>query len=122
VFLLIGLGHHRDRAFPATPSQLRLAHAEGPTQKAATQPATGAHRQPSFSRASPTRRKAVCYSDAYLAGLDKKQVELRIKRTDCCCNTPSSTPTWCKWIRQLEQLRIERRRYLPGNSTKNQQN
>jgi len=51
-------------------------------------------------------------SDAYLAGLDKKLVELRIKRTVLLLKYTNQHPDVVQVDRQLEQLRAERRRYL----------
>jgi serine/threonine-protein kinase len=51
-------------------------------------------------------------SDAYLAGLDKKQVELRIRRTELLLQYTPQHPDVVQVDRQLEQLRIERRRHL----------
>jgi serine/threonine-protein kinase len=50
--------------------------------------------------------------DAYLAGLDKKQVELRIKRTELLLQYTKEHPDVKEVDRQLEQLRSERRSYL----------
>jgi serine/threonine-protein kinase len=51
-------------------------------------------------------------ADAYLAGLDKKQVELRITRTELLLQYTEQHPDVMQVDRQLEQLRIERHRYL----------
>jgi serine/threonine-protein kinase len=51
-------------------------------------------------------------SDAYLAGLDKKRVELRIRRTELLLQYTDQHPDVVQVDRQLEQLRAERRRYL----------
>ena len=123
VFLLIGLGIIVIEHFLATPQQA----APGPTQKAATQkaatqPATGAApgSQASAEPARPPQKPSV-KADAYLAGLDKKQVELRIKRTELLLQYTKQHPDVVQVDRQLEQLRIERRRYL-RQLQKNQQN
>jgi len=123
VFLLIGLGIIVIEHFLATPQQA----APGPTQKAATQkaatqPATGAApgSQASAVPARPPQKPSV-KADAYLAGLDKKQVELRIKRTELLLQYTKQHPDVVQVDRQLEQLRIERRRYL-RQLQKNQQN
>ncbi|HEX5697652.1 MAG TPA: hypothetical protein VFX90_03275 [Rhodoferax sp.] len=50
--------------------------------------------------------------DPYLAGLDKKQVELRIKRTELLLKYTKRHPDVVQIDRQLEQLRIERKKYL----------
>lgn len=50
--------------------------------------------------------------DEDLAGLDKKQVELRIKRTELLLQYTEQHPDVVQIDRQLEQLRIERRNYL----------
>jgi len=51
-------------------------------------------------------------SDPYLKGLDKKQVELRIKRTELLLEYTTQHPDVVQIDRQLEQLSSERRRYL----------
>ena len=50
--------------------------------------------------------------DPYLAGLDKKQVELRIRRTELLLQYTDQHPDVMQVDRQLEQLRSERRRHL----------
>ncbi|MDP1532950.1 MAG: hypothetical protein Q8L92_05155, partial [Rubrivivax sp.] len=50
--------------------------------------------------------------DPYLAGLDKKQVELRILRTELLLQYTDQHPDVVQVDRQLEQLRSERRRHL----------
>jgi serine/threonine-protein kinase len=50
--------------------------------------------------------------DPYLAGLDKKRVELRIKRTELLLKYTEQHPDVVRVDRELEQLRIERRTYL----------
>jgi serine/threonine-protein kinase len=50
--------------------------------------------------------------DPYLAGLDKKQVELRIQRTELLLKYTKQHPDVVEVDRQLEQLRIERKKYL----------
>jgi serine/threonine-protein kinase len=112
VFLLIGVGIIVIEHFLVTPWQ-----AEPPlTQKAVSQTATGAApgSQPSAAQAepAPSLQKQALKSDAYLAGLDKKQVELRIKRTELLLQYTEQHPDVVQIDRQLEQLRIERRRYL----------
>ncbi|HET9462402.1 MAG TPA: protein kinase [Thiobacillus sp.] len=112
VFLLIGVGIIVIEHFLATPPQAELPL----TQNAVSQPATSAARdsQPSAARAdpAPSLQKQAVKSDAYLAGLDKKQVELRIKRTELLLQYTEQHPDVVQIDRQLEQLRIERRRYL----------
>jgi len=50
--------------------------------------------------------------DAYLEGLDKKQVELRLKRTELLLKYTKQHPDVLHVDRELELLRIERRAYL----------
>ena len=57
--------------------------------------------------------------DAYLAGLDKKRVELRIRRTELLLKYTAKHPDVVQIDHQLEQLRIERRRYLQQKNRKN---
>jgi uncharacterized protein involved in exopolysaccharide biosynthesis len=58
------------------------------------------------------RDKPRIQSDAYLEGLDKKQVELRIKRTELLLKYTEQHPDVVHVDRELEQLRIERSAYL----------
>ncbi|MDO9219924.1 MAG: protein kinase [Thiobacillus sp.] len=58
------------------------------------------------------RDKSRVKSDAYLEGLDKKQVELRIKRTELLLKYTKQHPDVLRTDRELEQLRAERRAYL----------
>ncbi|OYW36526.1 MAG: serine/threonine protein kinase [Hydrogenophilales bacterium 12-61-10] len=51
-------------------------------------------------------------ADAYLEGLDKKQVELRIKRTELLLKYTKQHPDVRNVDRELEQLSAERRAYL----------
>ena len=51
-------------------------------------------------------------TDPYLAGLDKKSVELRIRRTELLLEYTEQHPDVVQIDRQLEQLRAERRRHL----------
>ena len=50
--------------------------------------------------------------DPYLAGLDKKQVELRIRRTELLLEYTEQYPDVVQIDRQLEQLQDERRKYV----------
>jgi serine/threonine-protein kinase len=124
VFLLIGVGIIVIEHFLTTPQQA----APAPTQKTAPQPATDAASASQASavpakpaKLAPPRQKPAVESDAYLAGLDKKQVELRIKRTELLLQYTEQHPDVVQVDRQLDQLRIERRRYL-RQLQKNQKN
>jgi len=115
VFLLIGLGfvvieHFLATPPPQTPRPL-VQHTsplpvEGTTEDkqppSVPDQTTGTHPEP----------------DAYLAGLDKKQVELRIKRTVLLLEYTRKHPDVVQIDRQLEQLRIERNRYLKQRKKK----
>jgi serine/threonine-protein kinase len=61
---------------------------------------------PAPARAAPPA------TDAYLAGLDKKAVELRIRRTELLLEYTDQHPDVAQIDRQLEQLRDERQRHL----------
>jgi serine/threonine-protein kinase len=76
--------------------------ADGSTDSQAVAPVEVAPRAPEPAAAS----------DAYLAGLDKKQVELRIRRTELLLQYTPQHPDVVQVDRQLEQLRTERRRHL----------
>jgi serine/threonine-protein kinase len=60
----------------------------------------------------PPAPTAAPVGDAYLAGLDKKAVELRIRRTELLLEFTEQHPDVAQIDRQLEQLRDERRRYV----------
>jgi serine/threonine-protein kinase len=88
----------------------------GRTTQPAPQPAasTEAESQTLTTDAKPTSPvpSPPVEPDAYLAGLDKKQVELRIKRTELLLQYTKEHPDVKEVDRQLEQLRSERRNYL----------
>jgi len=67
---------------------------------------------PVESARPPAHDKPRIKPDAYLEGLDKKQVELRIKRTELLLKYTTQHPDVLRIDRELEQLRIERRAYL----------
>lgn len=103
-------------ALTPTPPFAPTPPAAGASQDAASQPAeaAGSDEQPSSMPAetdSPAP-KPLIKPDEYLAGLDKKQVELRIKRTEMLLQYTEQHPDVVQIDRQLEQLRIERRNYL----------
>lgn len=90
--------------------------AAGTSQDSASQSAetAGSDEQPSSMPGetdSPAPKPPI-EPDEYLAGLDKKQVELRIKRTEMLLQYTEQHPDVVQIDRQLEQLRIERRKYL----------
>jgi serine/threonine-protein kinase len=64
----------------------------------------------------PTRlrppHKATVTIDPYLEGLDKKQVELRIQRTELLLEYTEQHPDVVQIDRQLEQLQVERSAYM----------
>jgi len=119
VFLLIGVGIIVIEHFLAPPQQVAPAHAMPDTRKTQDVPPQQVAGAPTGIPASavpdtaprPATEPAVV-TDAYLAGLDKKQVELRIKRTELLLQYTEQHPDVLQVDRQLEQLRIERRRYL----------
>ncbi|MBW8306662.1 MAG: hypothetical protein K0M46_07460 [Thiobacillus sp.] len=115
VFLLIGISIIVIGYFIAPAPQLAPPPASE-LQDAAPQPDQDADtdNQPSAAPTETDRpaQKPPVEADAYLAGLDKKQVELRIMRTELLLQYTEQHPDVMQVDRQLEQLRIERRRYL----------
>jgi serine/threonine-protein kinase len=119
IFLLIGLGiivieHFLPEPPPqAAPAPMQpaiappAANAAPEKQSASRSPGPGAS-APEEAIATP----ALAKPDAYLAGLDKKRVELRIKRTMLLLKYTKEHPDVVEVDRQLAQLRIERSRYL----------
>jgi serine/threonine-protein kinase len=111
VFLLIGVGLIVIEHFLAPPRQAPADTRPAdplpvPEMASIAPPATV---PPEIDRAPPAPDVK---PDAYLSGLDKKQVELRIRRTELLLEYTALHPDVVQIDRQLEQLRIERRRYL----------
>lgn len=114
VFLLIGVG------------LIVIQHFLGPPQSAQSPAVPGAVPAPSRaspaeqtdapptlpSPAGPTAKRPTAANDPYLAGLDRKQVELRLQRTELLLTYTEQHPDVAQIDRQLEQLRAERRRHL----------
>ena len=117
VLLLIGVGIIVIEHFlPPLPKEVPVLPPPGvgSSQDAASKPKTPDSPSPTAPTATerPASKAFVESSDAYLAGLDKKQVELRIKRTELLLEYTKRHPDVVQIDRQLEQLRAERRRYL----------
>jgi serine/threonine-protein kinase len=119
VLLLIGVGIIVIEHFLDVPQE--AVTASTPASASAEQPITpppaeeGLRHPPVDAAPSASVRpvrKPRAESDAYLAGLDKKQVELRIKRTELLLEYTAQHPDVVQVDRQLEQLQIERRLYL----------
>lgn len=111
VLLLIGVGIILvDYFLPAQPVDAPASQVSAP----ATPPADpDTLRAPDVADAPPPAApSAAVKPDPYLAGLDKKQVELRILRTELLLQYTDQHPDVVQVDRQLEQLRIERRRHL----------
>jgi len=120
VFLLIGVGIIVIEHFLGTSEQV----APDPTLPGVSSEqnvSSGSDTRPDAEKAgqlssSPTRlrppRKATAPIDPYLEGLDKKQVELRIQRTELLLEYTEQHPDVVQIDRQLEQLQVERRTYL----------
>ena len=119
VFLLIGVGIIVIEHFLAPSQQVATAPAGSTAQLVqdnGSRPAADASTEiqdlATSTGAARPEPKPVIESDAYLAGLDKKQVELRILRTELLLQYTKQHPDVVQVDRQLEQLRIERRNYL----------
>lgn len=116
VFLLIGVGIIVIQHFLGPPSKVPLPVSDRSVD-APVPPATS--RKPSAEAtaappvpAAPVAEQAVTTVDPYLAGLDRKQVELRLQRTELLLTYTEQHPDVVQIDRQIEQLRDERRRYL----------
>lgn len=116
VFLLIGLSmivieHFMDASSRVVQPPVRVDRSaqrstfEPPRSAPAPEDAAGVAPPPAKKSPDPE-------PDAYLAGLDKKQVELRIRRTELLLEYTDQYPDVVKIDRQLELLRDERRNYL----------
>lgn len=122
VLLLIGVGilisKNTDKpAPPPMPSALPRTDTPKPLHpQEDTDMAAGANEADSAviepTEANQAVRKPAIPKDPYLVGLDKKQVELRIQRTELLLEYTEQHPDVVQVDRQLEQLQIERRAYL----------
>jgi serine/threonine-protein kinase len=115
VFVLIGVGMIVIEHFLGAPRQVApVAALTAPrvTRDGPSQPVTDATDIQASSSAEAARAAPAKVADAYLAGLDQKQVELRIRRTELLLEYTELHPDVVQIDRQLEQLRIERRKYL----------
>lgn len=111
VFLLIGVGiivieHFLARPQPAEPAATQDAVAP-PADVSAVKPVLPA--LPEASRPAP---RPAAEPDPYLAGLDRKRAELRLRRTELLLEYTERHPDVVQIDRQLEQLSAERRHYL----------
>jgi len=115
VFLLIGLGIIVIEHFLATPQPAIPVPAQHAVSPPAGDTATDNDGSPPSDETAsdgPVDASPDTESDAYLAGLDKKLVELRIKRTVLLLKYTKQHPDVVQVDRQLEQLGLERKRYL----------
>jgi serine/threonine-protein kinase len=114
VFLLIGVGmivieHFLQASQPPAAAPTRMTVSQPPaTPSDAHLPPPAEPQPPEADRPPPPAVE----SDPYLAGLDKKQVELRIRRTELLLEYTEHHPDVVQIDRQLEQLRTERSRHL----------
>ena len=111
VFLMIGVGIIVIEHFLAVPQPaepiISQAVAPPPADVSAVSPVLPT--PPETSRSAP---KPAAEPDPYLAGLDRKRAELRLKRTELLLEYTEHHPDVLQIDRQLEQLRIERRKHL----------
>lgn len=120
VFLLIGVGiivieyflspELKDVPVPQSPGV--SASQDGASELNAGQASEPPSRAGPAAPEPPEKKPFDESSDPYLKGLDKKQVELRIKRTELLLEYTTQHPDVVQIDRQLEQLSSERRRYL----------
>ncbi|MBI3430723.1 MAG: protein kinase [Hydrogenophilales bacterium] len=128
VLLLIGIGiivieHFLDASQQVAMVAQQPLLAPAPQNNAASQQtaetASGRPSSTASIEADHPKRASAIESDAYLAGLDKKRVELRIRRTELLLKYTRQHPDVVEVDRQLELLRIERSRYLRQKQKKN---
>jgi serine/threonine-protein kinase len=114
VFLLIGVGIIIIEYFlPAPPRDARV-----PAPPPVTVPVPDADKAGDLPPAAdpqpvrPQTKRPTGSSDAYLAALGEKEVELRVKRTELLLKYTTEHPDVAQIDRQLDQLRSERRRHV----------
>ncbi|MBU1223031.1 MAG: serine/threonine protein kinase [Gammaproteobacteria bacterium] len=115
VFLLIGVSIIVIEHFLAPPPAPAVSGTPTTQDVASAPPVEGSADSRPPAKAGETASSApepAVASDAYLAGLDKKQVELRIRRTELLLQYTHRHPDVVQVDRQLEQLNVERRRHL----------
>jgi serine/threonine-protein kinase len=123
VLLLIGVGvlisknTDEPAAPPPMPSALPRTDTPKPLQPQEDADTAAGGNEANSAVIEPTEanqavRKPAIPKDPYLVGLDKKQVELRIQRTELLLEYTEQHPDVVQVDRQLEQLQIERRAYL----------
>ena len=118
VFLLIGIGIIVIERFLPLPLQANfVSTSTSDSTKLDNNPrptnATSGNGTPAESAdTAPQTQESPAESDAYLAGLDKKRVELRIKRTELLLKYTKQHPDVMQVDRELEQLQLERRKHL----------
>lgn len=112
VLIGIGLAVAPDffRPAPAVPPPAPPSIAEQSLPEAS--PADASPADASVQEQDAATEKPSATADPYLAGLDRKQVELRLRRTELLLTYTAEHPDVVQIDRQLEQLRAERRRYL----------
>lgn len=110
VLLLIGVGIILvDYFLPAHPTDTPVSMEAPATPQTDTDPL----RPPATADTPPPAAPSPpAKPDPYLEGLDKKQVELRIRRTELLLQYTDQHPDVVQVDRQLAQLRSERRRHL----------
>lgn len=121
VFLLIGVGIIVIEYFVPSPLQpepaltpMSIGPSAGPSGLAGTtspqlpqQPTETESPKPERSTSKPQVKP-----DTYLRSLDEKTAELRMKRTELLLEYTDKHPDVVQIDRQLEQLRVERRKYV----------
>ena len=123
VFLLIGLGFIVIEHFIEKPQPpIHTTQNARTSNVSATAAAPSTPAEDTLPDATPGPRQSnTIKADAYLIGLDKKQVELRIKRTELLLEYTEQYPDVVQIDRQLEQLQKERRKHV-RQLQKNQKN
>ncbi|MFO7542606.1 MAG: protein kinase [Thiobacillus sp.] len=125
MLVLIGAGILVGNHFLHTPraGSLPPTHADSSAEPLVERPAAGPLERETIDPAAPAMQengktsaresaKEPDPKDPYLVGLDEKQVELRILRTELLLKYTEEHPDVVQVDRQLEQLRIERRQHL----------
>lgn len=126
VFVLIGLGiivieHFIEKPLTAIQTtQNTRTPKPSATSSSASASSEDTLPDATTSTSSPKQSNTI-KADAYLIGLDKKQVELRIKRTELLLEYTEQYPDVVQIDRQIEQLQEERRKHV-RQLQKNQNN
>jgi serine/threonine-protein kinase len=119
VFLLIGIGIIVIERFLGVPPTAEIVATLPPPSPPASSDAGSYTIEPAPADTRRSSKSPAAKQDAYLEGIDRKRVELRLRRTELLLKYTTQHPDVVQIDRQLERLSRERQRYLRQLDKKN---